>query len=103
MTTGARRLGALAAAALVSCPAAASSDRAASTASAGWARTDLKPITQPAPVDGALVFYAAQNGGIRVVSLDARTGKTLWSGTASTGSAPPGEPPLLTVVGDHVV
>jgi hypothetical protein len=77
------------------------------TASAGhagrWSRSDLKPVTQPAPVGGRFVLYVARNGGLEVVALDASSGRTTWSDRASPSSITPGEVPGLAVVGREVV
>jgi PQQ-like domain len=70
---------------------------------AGWTRHDLKPVTQPAPAGGALVLYVARDGGLRIVALEAGTGKTVWSDAASTSGVAPGEPPGLALVGRNVI
>jgi outer membrane protein assembly factor BamB len=47
--------------------------------------------------------FAAGGGGLRVVALDARSGAIVWSDAASSSGIPPGEPPVLAVVGDVVI
>jgi hypothetical protein len=69
----------------------------------GWKRSELEPISQPAAVAGRFVFYAAAAGGIRVVALDARSGRTVWSRPASSASNAPGQPPTLVVADGAVV
>ena len=69
---------------------------------AGWARTDLTPVTMPQLAGGRLVFYAEGGGGIQVVGLDLKTGKTVWRDNASPGDTTPGVSPLLGVAGSTV-
>jgi outer membrane protein assembly factor BamB len=69
----------------------------------GWARTDLRPVTQPAPAGGLFVLAVAHGGGLSVVGLDARTGATVWSRSASTSDVTPGVAPNLVVAGGKVV
>lgn len=69
---------------------------------AGWARTDLTPVTMPQLAGGRLVFYAEGGGGIQVVGLDPKTGKTVWRDNASPGDTTPGVSPTLGVAGSTV-
>lgn len=69
---------------------------------AGWVRSDLKPVTQPEPVDGDLVLYVQAGGGLQVVALDSKTGRTLWHDDASPGEITPGVVPALGVTGSIV-
>src|SRR5437879_5499349 len=69
----------------------------------GWARTDLRPVTQPASEAGALVLYATVKGQLRVVALDAATGKTRWSRIATPSGVTPGEVPALLVLDGRAV
>ena len=69
----------------------------------GWARTDLRPVTQPAPVGGLFVLEAAQSGALSVVALDAETGATVWSARASTSAIVPGVAPELAVADGKVI
>ncbi|HET6187827.1 MAG TPA: PQQ-binding-like beta-propeller repeat protein [Trebonia sp.] len=69
---------------------------------AGWARTDLTPVTMPQLAGGRLVFYAEGGGGIQVVGLDPNTGKTVWRDNASPGDTTPGVSPTLGVAGSTV-
>ena len=68
---------------------------------AGWAR-DLTPVTMPQLAGGRLVFYAEGGGGIQVVGLDPKTGKTVWRDNASPGDTTPGVSPALGVAGSTV-
>jgi PQQ-like domain len=76
---------------------------AASASGAGWKRTDLRPVTQPAPVGSVLVLYAAEGGGLSLTALDAATGATVWSVDASTSEIPPGVAPLPVIAGANVI
>ncbi|HEX4292213.1 MAG TPA: hypothetical protein VH021_25040, partial [Trebonia sp.] len=62
---------------------------------AGWVRTDLTPVTIPQLAGGRLVFYAEGGGGIQVVGLDPKTGKTVWRDNASPGDTTGGVSPAL--------
>lgn len=68
----------------------------------GWHRADVKAVTQPAAVGNRLVVYAARRGLLEVVALDTKTGVTVWSAPATPSGIAPGEPPVLSVVGDDV-
>jgi putative pyrroloquinoline-quinone binding quinoprotein len=68
-----------------------------------WARMDLRPVTQPAPVGGVFALYVAHDGGLSVVGLDPATGATRWTHPASTSDVPPGEPPRLVIGGGSVI
>jgi outer membrane protein assembly factor BamB len=76
---------------------------AAPASAAGWARADLHPVTQPAPVGGLFALFVAQDGRLSVVGLDAATGATVWSAAASTSRAAPGVSPALEVAGANVI
>jgi outer membrane protein assembly factor BamB len=69
---------------------------------AGWARTDLIPVSMPQLAGGRLVLYAEGGGGIQVVGLDPKTGKTVWHDDASPGDTTPGVEPALGVAGSTV-
>ena len=69
---------------------------------AGWVRSDLKPVTQPELAGGLLVLYAEAGGGLQVDALDPKTGKTVWHDSASPGHTTPGVVPVLGVVGSIV-
>ena len=71
-------------------------------AASGWTRSDLRPITQPAPVAGRLVLYVAAGGGVRLIAVSARSGSTFWTRVATTSQIAPGSPPALAVVGETV-
>jgi outer membrane protein assembly factor BamB len=71
--------------------------------STGWARTDLKPVTQPAPVAGRFVLYVSSGQQISVLGLNAHTGATVWSDAATPSIMAPGIVPELAVVGGVVV
>ena len=68
----------------------------------GWVRTDLKPLTTPQLAGGRLVLYAVGGGGIQVVGLDQKTGKTVWRDNATPGDITPGVEPGLAVAGSTV-
>lgn len=70
---------------------------------AGWVRSDLKPVTQPELAGGLLILYVAAGGGLQVEGLDPKTGKTLWRDNASTGAVTAGVPPAVGVAGSTVV
>ena len=59
-------------------------------------------MTQPVGVGTRFVFYVAHRGGLRVVALDARTGKTLWAAPATPSVIAPGVAPGLAVIGSDV-
>src|SRR5437870_37942 len=69
----------------------------------GWTRSDLKPVTQPAPIGDRFVLYSADGGQLSVTALDARTGKTVWTDTATTSGIAAGEGPTLTIAGRNVI
>lgn len=71
-------------------------------AARGWRRADLTAVTQPVAVGDRFVFYAARRGGLQVVALDARTGRTLWAAPATQSNIAPGQPPNLAVIGSVV-
>ena len=71
-------------------------------AASGWTRSDLRPITQPAPVAGRLVLYVAAGGGLRLIAVSAGSGSTFWTKVATTSQVAPGSPPALAVVGETV-
>ena len=76
---------------------------AAPASGAGWTRSDLRPVTQPAPAGSVLVVYVAEGGGLTITGLDAATGATVWSADASTSHIPPGVAPLPVIAGANVV
>src|SRR3954471_3129201 len=77
--------------------------RSGAGAAAGWVRADLRPVTQPALLGGAIVLYTSQKGGLRVLALDPHDGRTLWSRPATASSVAPGEAPQILFLGGHVV
>src|SRR5207244_4105423 len=64
----------------------------------GWARSDLRPVSQPVTVAGRFVVYTVRARRLWVTALDARTGATAWSFPASPSENAPGQPPALAVV-----
>jgi outer membrane protein assembly factor BamB len=70
---------------------------------AGWTRTDLNPVTQPAPVAGRFVLYASSGRQISVLGLNARTGATVWSDPTTPSIMATGVVPNLAVVGGVVI
>lgn len=69
----------------------------------GWRRGDLRPVTQPVAIGGRFVVYAASNGSLRVAALNAQTGATVWSDSASPSQTAPGEEPELVIVNGAIV
>lgn len=69
---------------------------------AGWIRSDLKPVSQPEPAGGSLVLYVQAGSGLQVVALDPETGRTMWQQDASPGNITPGVTPAVGVVGSTV-
>jgi outer membrane protein assembly factor BamB len=63
----------------------------------GWTRSDLHPVTQPAPIGGRFVVLAVMRGRLRLVGLNARTGATVWSHPASASEVTQGVPPNVTL------
>lgn len=76
---------------------------AARVAAAGWDRGDLRPVVQPVSVGGVVVFYAADQGRLRLLAVNPASGATVWSRAASTSLNAQGEPPVLAVAGTTVV
>jgi PQQ-like domain len=70
---------------------------------AGWARTDLHAVSQPAAVGGVFVLYVVQGEQLTVAGLDAATGASAWSAAASTSDQTPGVAPSLDVAGGKVI
>ena len=87
-----------AAAAALALPAAARAQ-----APAGWQRTDLRPMTQPALAGGLFVMYASAAGGLELIAVNPATGGTAWSHPASPAETTQGQAPTVTLVGDDVV
>jgi outer membrane protein assembly factor BamB len=71
--------------------------------SLGWSRSDLRPISQPAPIGDKFVLYTVDHGALRITALDARSGATAWSDAASASYISPGEPPTLAVMHGLIV
>jgi outer membrane protein assembly factor BamB len=69
---------------------------------AGWVRSDVRPVTQPESAGGVLVLYVEAGGGLEVAALDPKTGRTLWHDSASPGDTTPGVAPALGVAGATV-
>src|SRR5919201_1461575 len=102
---GCGHMGVLASAVAVGVVAAALCSTASSRAvgaARGWRRADLTAVTQPVAVGDRFVFYAARRGGLQIVALDARTGRTLWAAPATQSNIAPGQPPNLAVIGSVV-
>ena len=76
---------------------------ASPAAGAGWTRTDLHPVTQPAAVGTAFVLYIGEGGGLSITGLDAATGATVWSAEASTSDIAPGVTPSPVIAGANVI
>ena len=55
-----------------------------------------------AAAGGRLVLYVEGGGGLQVVGLDPKTGKTVWHHNASPGDTTPGIQPVLGVTGSTV-
>lgn len=69
----------------------------------GWLRSDLHPVTQPVAMGGKFVFYEAAKQRLRVIALDARSGKTVWSLPATVSHVTQGVAPELDVSGSRVI
>ncbi len=69
----------------------------------GWVRSNLRPVSQPLVAACNFVFYDAHRGSLRVLALDAQTGRTAWAADASASSVTPGVMPALLAVGGVVV
>lgn len=76
---------------------------AAPAAGAGWARRDLRPVTQPAPVGSVFVAYIAHGAGLEITALNAATGATVWSAPATTSIITPGVAPVPAIAGADVI
>jgi outer membrane protein assembly factor BamB len=76
---------------------------AAPAAGAGWARRDLRPVTQPAPVGSVFVMDIAHGAGLEVTALNAATGATVWSAPATTSDIAPGVAPAPVIAGANVI
>jgi hypothetical protein len=59
-------------------------------------------VTQPEPAGGLLVLYVEAGGGLQVVALDPKTGRTRWHDSASPGQITPGVTPAVGVAGSTV-
>jgi outer membrane protein assembly factor BamB len=66
-------------------------------------RVSIDAVSQPAPVNGRFVVYAADSGTLNLVGLDASSGRTAWTLPASPSGIAPGTAPEVAVVGNHVV
>jgi hypothetical protein len=93
-----RALVAGAAAAMLLLPAAARAQ-----APAGWQRTDLRPVTQPALAGGLFVLYASAPGGLELIAVDPATGRTVWSHPASPAGTTQGVAPVVALTGPGIV
>src|SRR4051794_27917062 len=69
----------------------------------GWTRPDLKPVTQPVVAGDRAVLYVAADKGLRLLSLDTASGRTVWSVRASASEVTPGEAPSLLVAGSAAI
>jgi len=69
----------------------------------GWRRVDLRPVTQPAALGHSFLLYAASEGGLQIIALNARNGSTEWSQAASPSAIAPGQPPELALIDGNVV
>jgi PQQ-like domain len=72
------------------------------TATVGWTRLDLTPVSQPFTAAGNFIVYISVAGGLGVVALNPTTGKTVWQATATPSAITPGEGPELGVYGNIV-
>lgn len=79
-----------------------STSTSAPKSASGWVRSDLRPVTQPESAGGRLVLYVEAGEGLQVVSLDPKTGRTVWQDAASPGRTTSGVFPALGVVGSTV-
>src|SRR3954453_17596432 len=95
--TSMRRTLALAAALTLTCAAGASAQ------TPGWTRPDLKPVSQPVVAGDRVVLYVAADKGMRMLGLDAASGRTVWSVRASASEITPGEAPSLLVAGGAAI
>ena len=68
----------------------------------GW-RVAIHAVSQPAPVAGRFVVYAAAHGQLELVALDAASGRIVWNSAASPSAIAPGSAPRVAVIGDRVV
>src|SRR4051812_549881 len=75
----------------------------ASAQTPGWTRPDLKPVTQPVAAGDRVVLYVAADKGLRLLGLDAASGRTVWSQPASASDITPGEAPSLLVAGGQAI
>jgi outer membrane protein assembly factor BamB len=76
---------------------------AATATTAGWIRTDLKPVSQPSVAGGRFVLYVQGRAGLDVVGLDPGTGRTAWELDASASGVTQGVAPIFAVDGNRVV
>jgi hypothetical protein len=72
-------------------------------APAGWQRTDLRPMTQPALAGGLLVMYARARDGLELIAVDPGTGRTVWSQPASPADTTQGVGPVVGLNGSGIV
>ena len=63
----------------------------------------LRMKMQLAAVGGVLAFVEARKGKLRLVAVDARTGRTRWSSMVSTGLVGYGASPWIVVSGRTIV
>jgi outer membrane protein assembly factor BamB len=75
---------------------------ASTTSAAGWTRADLHPVSQPYVAGCNFVVFDASGIQLRVVALDASTGRTVWQSSVSRSAVTPGVTPGLAIVGDAV-
>ncbi len=75
----------------------------ASAQTAGWTRPDLKPVSQPVVAGDRVVVYVAADKGLRLLGLDAASGRTVWSVRASASDITPGVAPTLMVAGGAAI
>ena len=68
-----------------------------------WHRSDLAPVTQPLARAGRFIFLEGSGGGLHLVALDAKTGRTAWSRLASISGVTPGVAPSVDVAGSRVI
>ena len=68
-----------------------------------WTFAKFRPVSQPSAVASRFVLYAAGSGGLRVVALDVRSGRPVWTALASPSAIAPGVPPTLLAVDGEVI
>lgn len=85
-----------------STPASAAASPAAPRVQQAWVREGVRSVTRPIETHGRLLMYEVRAGGLFLIALDPRSGKTLWEREATDSGITGGVAFSVTAVDDKV-